>query len=167
MQRSSRIAMTRKELPPVDVLTKALIADPETGSIKWRESGKRQKAGDEAGCPATNGYRLIGVGGGRYLAHRIMWKITFGTEPPKVLDHINRNRSDNRISNLREVTMSQNMHNRSLSSKNTSGATGVWFVGWTGSIRVDGKRHFIGNFPTKEEAEAAVEIERQRLIALH
>ena len=116
------------------------------------------KAGSLAGYMNTNGYRIIkstinGIGKKIYV-HRLLWFMTHG-ELPRLLDHINRDRADNRIENLRKVSWSQNNRNRKVLGK--SKYMGVGYQArdkaWISNIRVDGKRVYLGFF--KDEIEAA------------
>jgi hypothetical protein len=86
---------------------------PSTGVIKWRvDIGTKIRAGEEAGSINTLGYRYIYLKHRAYLAHRLAWLITFGELPKGVIDHINHDRADNRIANLRDVSPSTNLMNR-------------------------------------------------------
>lgn len=79
--------------------------------------------------------------------------------PAAIVDHINRDKTDNRISNLRLATRSENARNINRRRDNTSGITGVNFLPktnrWTAKLTINGWNHFLGSFATKEEAVAA------------
>ena len=77
-----------------ELVKRFLEYNPLTGEFKWR--------------PSNNGYVSIRIQGKAYLAHRLAWLITYGKMPKKDIDHIDRNRQNNRIDNLREVTASEN-----------------------------------------------------------
>lgn len=133
--------------------------DPETGVFKWKVKPSSQvKPGDIAGCIDSQGYRIIRIYGKNRKAHRLAWLYVFGEEP-ETIDHIDRMRSNNAIENLRAVTFAQNSANRSASSKNRSGFTGVYWseLGrkWQASIIINGKLHYIGLFLSPQEAAAA------------
>jgi hypothetical protein len=105
----------------------------------------------------ANGYSAT-KGRDRYVgAHRILTNAPEGT----VVDHINRNKKDNRLKNLRITDKSVNAFNSKLSTTNTSGHTGVWFrkdtQRWAAEIKKDGKKYSLGCFPTYEEAVQARE----------
>ena len=128
--------------------------DPKTGRFSWKE---------EPGCVPTNGYRYIKVGGKLQLAHRLAWLYYYGEEPVGLIDHINGDRLDNRIENLRIATFSQNAANAKRHSRNTSGLKGVakvvkkgvWTGRWQASITHQNKQIGLGSFKTKELAHAA------------
>jgi hypothetical protein len=99
-----------KPLPPLEELRRLFNYDSRTGIIRWRINGGGVKAGTEAGT-IVNGYRRIKVHESLYAAHRLVWKIHFGEEPPGEVDHIDRNRANNSITNLRISTASHNSAN--------------------------------------------------------
>jgi hypothetical protein len=114
--------------------------------------------GDLAGS-LNRGYRMIRINGVRYQASRLAWLHIYGCWPTNHIDHINRNPADNRISNLRDVNQTCNMHNAATYSSNTSGHPGVsWYPPyhkWVAYINKDKKRKTIGYFREKEAAIAA------------
>jgi hypothetical protein len=105
-----------KPLPPLATLRQVLSYDPETGALTWLvDRHCRVRAGMLAGNPnpgAWNGYSVIKLGHRRLQAHRLAWYLHHGTDPgPLLVDHINRDRSDNRICNLRLVDARGNRAN--------------------------------------------------------
>ena len=143
-------------------LRELLDYSPETGKFRWRTTGKgrcRVKGGDQPGYIGNHGYRSIGVLGREYLAHRLAWLYVHGEWPSKFPDHINLDKLDNRIANLRAASKSQNSANRGAPKSNTSGFKGVWWskVGnkWTAAITVGGKAQHLGYFATPEAGHAA------------
>jgi len=93
----------------------------------------------------------------RYLQHRLVWLYVHGRWPKDQIDHINGNRSDNRLCNLREATCSQNLMNARAHSHNTSGLKGACKHEpgyWSSVIRVNGKNKYLGRFKSPEEAHA-------------
>lgn len=91
----------------------ALSYDKKTGILRWRNpTCLRLKSGDIAGSVNNAGYWRVNFQGKTYSAHRIAWLLTFGNWPTQEIDHINRNRLDNRIANLRDVSRSENARNR-------------------------------------------------------
>ena len=105
------------------------------------------------------GYVHIRVDGRSYKAHRLAWFHVYGRWPDGDIDHINGDRGDNRIANLREATRSQNNANKAASPKNRSGFKGVNYAPhvklWRARIGVDGRSIHLGHFKTREEANAA------------
>ena len=97
--------------------------DADTGEFGWLKP--RQGRSGEPGSINDEGYKVIQIDGKRYLGHRLAWLLHYGEEPPAQIDHINRDRSDNRIENLRDGGDSVNQMNRSCSAKNETGVTGV------------------------------------------
>ncbi len=99
------------------------------------------------------------VAGKMYKAHRLAWFYMTGEWPPDQIDHIDGDRDNNRLVNLRKATNAQNGANARLSKNNSSGFKGVSFdtsVGrWRASIRRNRQLHYLGFFNTPEEAHAA------------
>jgi hypothetical protein len=110
-----------------------------------------------------SGYQLITVNYRKYKAHRLAWFYITG-KWPGMLDHINRQRNDNRIENLREVNSSENLMNTNTRADNTSGRKGVYFDiqtrKWRAYISLNGKRMYFGRYSSKEIAiKARIEAE--------
>lgn len=145
--------------------------DAVEGVVSWRVEIGRGKSkrypGSVAGCVLTDKYLQIKIGGRKYLAHRIAWFLHYGEWPALEVDHINGVRSDNRITNLRQATRSQNKQNERLRDGNKSGFKGVYFCKtrkkWRGYAAVDGKRTDAGYFETAQEAGKAAEDIRNQL----
>jgi hypothetical protein len=116
-------------------------------------------AGKAAGTIDHKGYLIVCVDSHEYRAHRVVWLMHYGMHAENQIDHINGVKSDNRISNLRDVHNIENSRNRSRRQDNTSGHTGVvWHktVGkWIANIGVNGRLKYIGVFDRKEDAVAA------------
>jgi len=138
---------------------------PDTGEIYWkvRLSGK-QTVGDKAGTINGCGYNLITVDHKYILGHQVVWMYVHG-EIPEELDHVNGDRSDNRISNLRKATHSQNLCNRSTQKNNTSGFKGVsrHQNGWAIDIRGNGERLR----STRKNYDEAVALAKEFAMKLH
>lgn len=161
------------------VLQKLLRYDPETGEMFWRErmpdmfsdggsySAKRKcsawnarYANQPALCANHSQGRLGGsIFDQAFLAHRVAWAMYYGAWPKNEIDHKNGIRSDNRISNLRDVSTAINARNRFRSGLNTSGFNGVsWNKKarkWEAYVKIDGKRKYLGYFSEIESAIAA------------
>jgi Demerecviridae HNH endonuclease len=146
---------------PVRALRRRLRYEAKTGALIWICGGKgrRHEAGARAGTIEKSGYRRIRLSHRAYAAHRVAWALYYGEWPPGFLDHINRDRDDNRISNLRIATNSQNQANVGRCRRNTSGYKGVSYdkgLGkWRAAIRRGGPPQTIGLFGSPEDAHAA------------
>jgi len=147
-------------------LTKELIEakyeyKPDTGEFLRKQSGGGKYVGSSAGyIKKSDGYVYIKIGQNTYTAHRFAWIVTYGESPKGDIDHINGIRSDNRISNLRAVNRSLNLHNSSARTRNTSGHKGIVYIPkgkkkWLAQVMINYKHHYIGVFHTIEEAVAA------------
>jgi len=125
--------------------------NPETGIFT-------NKIGNVIGCNC-NKYIYIRCNGKQHYAHRLAWLYMYGYWP-KVVDHINGNTKDNRISNLREATLSQNQHNSIKPKNNTSGVKGVYFnkksQKWMARVYVNYKCIYLGTFKNIEDAKQSV-----------
>jgi len=171
--------MAKTELPPPDLLRKLLRYDPDTGRLFWlhrdldafnatpaRSAEHTQKlwnfryAGAEAFTALnTAGYRQGNIFSKQFVAHRIIWAIAYGALGDEEIDHVDGDRTNNRLTNLRVASRSENQHNRKIARHNTSGFKGVSWMArdklWRARIGVGGKRHRLGDFGTIEEAAAA------------
>jgi hypothetical protein len=103
-----------KPLPPIERIQELLAYNPTTGELQWAVSrGGSAPKGSVAGRLLKTGYLQVGMDREQWLGHRLCWALHYGADPyPLTIDHINRNKSDNRICNLRAVTQSVNNHNR-------------------------------------------------------
>lgn len=161
------------EISPAE-LARLLHYCPATGALTWlprppemfRTEVERQRWHDDyCGKPALTsncqGYRIGRVMGAFHRAHRVAWAITHGVWPTGHIDHINGDRADNRLVNLRDVTRVENQHNMKMMANNTSGVNGVYWRSdrqkWCAAMSVSGRVLRLGNFHTKEEAIAARE----------
>jgi HNH endonuclease len=120
--------------------------NPETGECVWKKKTSKYskvKVGDTVGHLSSDGYRSFKVSDNMYQLHRVIWFLYHGEDPgDKQVDHMNGNRSDNRISNLRLLTHQENQHNNHCLgihySKNRRK--------WTAQIRLDGKKKHLGGW---------------------
>lgn len=147
-------------------LTDVLSYDKETGHFTWLVSTRNTKPGQRAGNDGPNGYRVVTFNKKRYYEHRLAWYFTH-EEWPFEVDHINRDKADNRLCNLREVTKSQNQWNRGLQKNNTPGVSGVSWCNftdrWTVTIKVGGAKHRLGRHDTLFDAAAVAQSFRNRM----
>lgn len=136
--------------------------DSPSGLVWLVERGRKCKPGSPAGCLTKFGYWYIGCGYRHYLAHRFVWFLHNGEIPNGLdIDHIDGDRSNNKISNLRLATRSQNLRNKKISKSNKTGFKGVFKLPngrFQSSIRVNGKQNYLGVFSTAEEAGLAYDL---------
>lgn len=170
--------MAKKPLPTPEVLRQLLRYEPETGKLFWKtrpehmfQSGTRPSADSAiawnnkfAGKEAlyaigTAGYPQGTVWCKNYRAHRVAWAIYYGRWPDGIIDHVNGDRTDNRITNLRDASLAQNMCNRPAPSDNKSGFKGVYWNSrenkWHVQVSFNGKRKSGGYYRNKEDAVRA------------
>jgi len=156
----------------IEMLRKLLAYNPDTGSLIWMtrphdmfpNDGRARQwnschAGKEAFTAITGGYRHGLVLRKSYRAHRVIWAMHYGEWPKDQIDHINGDRSDNRIANLRGVSNTENQKNAAIRRNNTSGVTGVsWDRAtekWVANITVDRLGVKLGYFSDFDAAVAS------------
>lgn len=158
---------TPRPLPQLSVLIATFRYDPKIGRLFNRFSRTSRKAGEFADKSISNRYRVAYVDGGLYLAHRIIWYIGHGKDATDFIDHIDGDRLNNRLENLRLATHPMNMANRPKPPHNTSGAKGVHLRKdngkWRAKITANRKNISLGQFSTFDEAHSAVKAARIRL----
>jgi len=157
--------MTDKNLPSIEYLHKRLRYEPDTGKLFWRDCEdmsnrwRAQFANKEAFTSLCLGYRRGSIDDKTFRSHRVAWAIHYGYWPISSLDHINGDRADNRINNLRLATHQENMRNRAINRNNTSGICGVYWVKsegkWKAHIKMNKSIIHLGYFQNIEEAAAA------------
>ena len=133
--------------------------NPETGELRWKVDRSRMKVGMVAGCvDSSTGYLKIGINGKRYPMHRVIWLWWYGYFPESEVDHIDRDPSNNRLINLREVSRTCNSRNCGTGARNKSGVKGVfWYARygkWQSSIMVDYKEKQLARHADFTEAVA-------------
>lgn len=123
--------------------------DVATGELFWRESQGHTRSGMIAGTP-NQGYLRVGIDRKIYFVHRIIFLYCHGYLPEHQIDHIDKNKSNNRIDNLREATNQCNQRNVGNPKDNSSGVKGVcWskqFKKWEAQIGVNNNKISIGRF---------------------
>jgi hypothetical protein len=154
---------TSRELTP-ERLKSLLSYNPETGEFAWLVSRGNRLVGEIAGCPVYFGrsrklYISIKIDCKNYLAHRLVWLYSYGEWPKNQIDHIDQSSLNNRLSNLRDVTNSENSKNKKIPRNNKSGVMGVFFSNdtqkWAATIMVNGKTIYLGYFDLKDDAITA------------
>ena len=153
-----------KKLSP-DEIRRLFDLNAETGEVRWTAaSSQGRNTNKVAGSTAGNGYRAVKIGGTSYLMHRIVWALAYGEWPASPIDHIDGNRANNSVCNLRLVTPSQNMQNLAVTGRaSASGLVGAIYVPgtsrrrerWESKIKVNGISKYLGSFKTPEEAQSA------------
>ncbi|ACL81357.1 putative HNH endonuclease [Sulfitobacter phage EE36phi1] len=156
--------MKTKPLPSRETLLKLLQYDPKTGSLYWKERSEefsdhirfnKRYAGKPAFTCISRGYQTGTIEGVHYKAVRVIWKMVHGYDP-EVIDHIDGNKLNNRISNIRNVTQVENTKNRANYKNNTSGYPGVNWIArlqkW--QVTTGGAKHrkYHGTYASLEEA---------------
>lgn len=153
--------------------------DPDTGIFTWKNRPRHlfqdqrswatwnsRFSGKRAGSRTLNGYWFIAIHSRFHFSHRLAWAHVHEAWPREQIDHINGNREDNRIANLREATAAENQQNICLQKNSSSGIKGVnydkrrgkWIV-WIG---VNKKSMYCGGYESKEEAaEVARKVREQ------
>jgi hypothetical protein len=157
-----------KLLPSQEYLKECFDYDAETGILIWKERPIHHfknatgmnifngtTAGNVAGTIHISGYTRIYVLNTRYLSHRLIWKMMTGNEPIGSIDHIDNDKSNNCIENLRDVTHSENMMNKKNQSNNKSGIKGIRYdtnrKKWQYSAAIN-RNKTSGECNSKEEA---------------
>lgn len=150
----------RREKLTAQRLKELLDYEPETGVFSWKVSRRGVRPG-RTGNVRPDGYIRIGIDGVSYLAHRLAWLYMTGAWPSIDVDHFDGNPSNNRFSNLRDVSQQTNLQNfRTATRRNRSSSLlGVSYHArdelWRARIHIDGKERNIGYYKTSEEAHAA------------
>lgn len=152
-------------------LHKFLKLDADTGTLVWRRRScsrfNSNYAGKTAGTLNKEGYVCLRLLGKLLLAHRVVFAMHEGRWPDNQVDHVNGIKTDNRPSNLRDVTLSENLKNQKMRANNRSGVTGVHWVAhkkkWAASISDKGTRVRLGLFKTIDQAATARNQAEKRL----
>jgi len=152
-------------------LKEVLHYAPDTGVFTWLVKRNSRGGGVQPGTIAKNvsvhGYARIGIAKELFTAHRLAWFYVYGNWPKHQIDHINRDRLDNRIANLREATDAQSRQNTSLSKSNTSGVKGVTWdktsQKWFAKINCNYKQIPLGRFVDIKDATNAYAEAKKRL----
>lgn len=155
-----------KPLPDKNYLNEIFDYDAETGQLRWRARRdvnnqalwNARYAGALAGHASKAGYLIVRLSGQNYKAHRIAWKIAYG-EDPEFIDHLDGNRANNKLDNLRDVTQAQNNRNASIRKNSLAPYPGVEWHKRSRKFRAfigrNGRYVSLGSFDTETEAVAA------------
>lgn len=142
-----------------DYLKSILDYNPETGEFRWKVRRGKATIGSLAGAINPRyGYRAISIDNKLYRASRLAWFYQYKTWPSKDIDHINRDRDDNSIANLRDVSRSVNLKNTKVRKDNSTGYKGVHIQKngrYHAYANFGGKRKNLGYFTTLQEAVTA------------
>lgn len=175
--------MAKDHIPSPELLRQLLEYDAESGGLFWKERGpdffnlasqrnregaartwNARMAGKRADTVTLSkqspGYRYVVIFAKKYSAHRVAWAIQTGSWPKEQIDHINGERGNNRLDNLRDVPQFLNSRNAAVNKRNPSGVVGVSRCPqcpnvWLASIYIFNRKIHLGRFDTKEEAVAA------------
>lgn len=147
---------------PIARAQEVLRYEPETGKLYWKvKTADKVVVGREAGCHQGKRDVVVAIDGTTYQAHRLIWAIVTGEQPPNTIDHVDMNTYNNRWENLRAADESRNGGNRLAQKNNKSGTKGVYFYPvklqkpWLARLQYRGVIRLNTYFATKEEAAAA------------
>tara|TARA_R110000868_G_C10516848_1_gene732701 strand:- start:67 stop:558 length:492 start_codon:yes stop_codon:yes gene_type:complete len=151
-----------------NILKQNLSYNPETGEFMWLVNRGPARKFAHAGSKHKSGYLHIYLFGKHYLCHRLAWLYVYGDWPLQYLDHINGNKKDNTIKNLRDVDSALNQQNqKNPPITNKSGFVGAHWDKrknkWISQISVYGKKIHLGNFDSKENAATAYKKAKENL----
>jgi hypothetical protein len=139
--------------------------DPDTGFMWWKKTGKGRKVDTPIGTVGSQGYRNVTLAGKQYKAHHVVWFIHHGFWPEE-LDHINRDKDDNRIENLRLADRSLQNHNRAMPPPSSGMVGANWNKRkqkYKSAIRVGGLNKHLGYFNCPTAAHLAYTREKQHV----
>ena len=150
---------------PLDItqsqLKELLSYDSDTGRFTWLKPGRGivvgRRTNEASNC--NNGYVAVGLHGKKIYAHRLVWFYVNGEWPLVSIDHINQNKTDNRITNLRMTNKSENGQNRGPQANNKTGIKGVYSSStskkWVAQLHVGGKNIMVRSFDSPTDAANA------------
>ena len=139
-------------------LYKKLSYDPETGIFSYLPSKRSRRLRTEVGTLNTNGYIRVSIDSKLYYAHRLAWLYVHGEYPKDQIDHMDGNRANNKISNLRCATPQVNAQNPKYEYSGYSKHGRKWRA----KIGIDGKCFYLGSYDTPEEASYAYKCARKQ-----
>lgn len=150
-----------------DYLKSQLIYNPETGIVTWtKDQNNGSRKHTQVGCLTKRGYLVARIKGKQYKVHRLAWLLFYGEFPDGMIDHINRDKTDNRIANLRIASPELNSANINVRKSSKSGILGVHFCNhakkWKAKIQIKNKSIHLGYFDNAEDAKNAYEIANKK-----
>lgn len=159
--------MRNDSIEYMQAFAESVSYDTETGAFTWKvKASQNIQIGMKAGYLTEKGYVKIAFKRKNVFAHRLAWFIAYGAMPAGEIDHINGKRDDNRISNLRVVSHSDNV--RQLNRPKRQSKTGVLGVSvnqgkFVAQLQVDGKHIYLGRFANVETASKAYQEAKSKL----
>lgn len=157
-----------KGCPEIELIKEHISYNPDTGILtRLKCDARPDLIGKPAGYINSNGYIAVAIKGVSYKAHRIAWLLFHNEWPEEDIDHIDRDKSNNRISNLRKASRAMNSANVGVRRDNTSGYRGVSFNAehgkWFAQIISNNKKIFLGYHKTAELASEAYQSAAKKL----
>lgn len=157
-----------KAIPSAEYLNECFLYDQESGALTWRRRPLNHFL-REANCKSWNTryagtiignvsrYGRVRLNKKNFWIHRVIWKIQYGEDPPREVDHRDLNKCNNAAVNLRAATHAENMRNRHAYANNPIGLKGAYRQKnkWMAKITVLGKSHYLGLYDTPEAAHVA------------
>ena len=146
---------TIKPLPPIEELREFLYYEPDTGLFRWKIARSGVRVDSVAGCTDVKGYIVIMINYRFYKAHRLAWALYYNQDPGNMeIDHIDQNKSNNKIVNLRLANRGSNKAYAGPQKNNKLGVKGVYcrHGKFQTEIRKNGKKYHLGFYGTIEEA---------------
>ena len=146
----------------MELLDQLFAYNPDTGVITRKTGGNSMQRGAGSVTGGFNGgYIAVCVKKVRYQAHRVAWKLYYRADPPQFIDHIDGDRSNNAIRNLRSLSHAENLQNCGPGKRNKSGIKGVSLHKtsglWRANSQINGNRHHLGYFQDLEDAGSAIQ----------
>ncbi|MBK9005349.1 MAG: HNH endonuclease [Sphingomonadales bacterium] len=169
--------MANADLIDIELLCQLVDCDASTGELFWKfrpremfssegpwVAWNKRMAGKQLYLNPHGKYTKVRICKKQYATHRVVWALVNKQWPSGHIDHINGDASDNRASNLRDVSHGENCRNLAMKRENKSGFMGVVRRGpsWRPYIWVDGKQKYLGSYKDFDEA---VRIRRDAEIA--
>lgn len=156
---SSKSAEAREAKISLETVREHLRYDPQTGLLWWLVPRPGRKLDKPAGTVRSDGYATLMLHGKHFVAHRLAFALANGHWPKGEVDHIDGDRANNKIENLREVSSQEQCRNKARPSNNKSGVVGVsWHKvrkKWRANIRADHRLRYLGLYDSFDGAVAA------------